>query len=169
VSGSGVKAFYDTVIFVLSLNTADPDHALCRDLLDTNTITWSIAVSAITRGEASIHEYLDQLEQRCALQGIEWFEISSKDIAATAKQYRSLKTSLQQAGMQSDDIKQIFAAIAATASLFVTRDRDFLDPKDKAKRGKKTRGTAIDRLLDAKRIALEVMFPAAALDRLTAS
>ena len=154
------RAFYDTVIFNLSLNKADADHEACRALLDIDSaaITWCIVISAITRGEASLDEYLDQLEQRCALQGVAWVEVSAPEIAAVAKIHRSLKAKLTSAGMQPPDIKQAFAAVGGRASLFVTRDRDFRDPKDKGQRGKKRRGTTVDNLL-RDTLHLEVLFP----------
>ncbi len=160
---AGARAFYDTVIFVLALNKGDPDHKPCQALLDIDSasLTWSIIISAITRAEATLHEYLDQLEQRCALQGVEWIEIPQTAIAATMKQRRQLKTKLDQAGMQSHDVKQVFAAVAGRAALFVTRDRDFFDPKDKARSAQKKRGTQVSKLLQAE-LGLEVLFPAEA-------
>lgn len=157
---SRTRAFYDTVIFVLSLNPADEDNAACRDLLDVDSpaLTWAIIISAITRAEATIQEYLDQLEQRCALQGVEWVEVPQQTIAATMKGLRQLKAKLTRAGMQSHDIKQACAATAAKATLFVTRDSDFRDPRDKAQRAKKTPGTAVSKLLRAE-LGLEVLFP----------
>lgn len=163
---SRARAFYDTVIFNLSFNKTDPDHEACAALLDIDGITWCIVISAITRGEASLDEYLNQLEQRCALQGVEWVEVSSSEIAAVAKEQLKLKTKLKAAGMQSPDIKQAFAANAGSSSLFVTRDRDFRDPKDKSQRGKKSRGTAVHKLL-RETLALEVLFPTDAHARLT--
>src|SRR6185369_6100067 len=76
------RAFYDTVIFALSINPADGDHVHCRALLDVDsgTITWCLVLSVITRGEATLHEYLDQLEQRCAMQGVEWLEVRQEEI-----------------------------------------------------------------------------------------
>lgn len=169
MTASSTRAFYDTVIFLLSLNPRDVDSAACRGLLDVDSpsFTWSIIISAITRAEATLHEYLDQLEQRCALQGVEWIEVSQQAIAAVMKQQRQLKAELTRAGMQSHDIKQAFAATAARAALFVTRDRDFCDPKDKARRAKKAHGTAVSRLLEAE-LGLEVLFPTEARTRLLA-
>lgn len=166
---SATRAFYDTVIFNLSLNEADADYQACAALLDIDSaaITWCIVISAITRAEASLDEYLNQLEQRCALQGVEWVEVSSPEIAAVAQKQRSLKAKLIKAGMQSPDVKQAFAAVAGKASLFVTRDRDFRDPKDKGQRGKKSRGTAVHNLL-RDMLDLAVHFPADAHAKLTA-
>ncbi|MBK7823673.1 hypothetical protein [Nannocystis sp.] len=157
------------MIFVLSLNQGDSHSEPCRALLDVDSpsLTWSIIISAITRAEATLHEYLDQLEQRCALQGLEWIEVPQTAIAATMKQQRQLKAKLDQAGMQSHDIKQVFAAVAGQAALFVTRDRDFFDPKDKAQRAKKSRGTAVSRLLQTE-LGLTALFPAEAHARLLA-
>lgn len=163
---SSTRAFYDTNIFLLAINTADPDNKACHALLDIDTVTWRIILSAITRGEATLHEYLDQLEQRCALQGVEWVEVPQSAIAATIKQHKTLSAKLKQAGMQSVDIKQVFAAVAGDATLLITRDQDFLDPKDKARPGKKTRGNAVSKLL-AGELDLEVLFPKAAQARLT--
>jgi hypothetical protein len=137
------RAFYDTVIFVLSLNRRDPDHPACVELLaiESGGVTWSIAVSAITRGEATLREYLDQLELRCAQQGVEWVEVKQEQVAEAMRRARATKAALEQAGMQSRDIKQAFAAVWAKAIVFVTRDRDFFDPKDKAGAGRR-RGAA---------------------------
>jgi hypothetical protein len=68
------RAFYDTVIFALSLNTRDADNKACRDLLDIDSggVTWCIVISSISRGESTLYEYLNQLEQRCAAQGVSW-------------------------------------------------------------------------------------------------
>ena len=161
------RAFYDTVIFELSLNRQDPDHPACRELLDIESggVAWGIVVSAITRGEASIREYLDQLELRCAQQGVEWVEVKQEQVAEAMRRARALKAALEQAGMQSRDIKQAFAAAWAKASVFVTRDRDFFDPKDKSRRGKKTRGSRVSDVLRDE-LDVEVMFPADALRRL---
>jgi hypothetical protein len=163
------RAFYDTVIFALSLNPGDRDHTSCRGLLDTDSgrITWAIVLSAISRGEATLHEYLDQLEQRCAVQGVEWFEVPVSDISEAMRQNRATKSRLEQAGMQSRDIKQVFAAAWGRAAIFITRDRDFFDPKDKSRRGKKTRGTSVRDLLQAE-LTVEPLFPQDALQRLRA-
>ena len=160
MTASRTRAFYDTVIFVLSLNPADEDSAACRDLLDVDSpsLTWAIIISAITKAEATIQEYLDQLELRCALQGIEWVEVPQQTIAATMKGLSQLTAKLKQAGMESHDIKQAAAANAANAALFVTRDSDFRDPKDKVRRAKKAPGTAVSKLLRAE-LGLEVLFP----------
>lgn len=164
---AGTRAFYDTVIFVLSLNKGDADSDACRALLDIDSpsLTWSILLSVITRAEATLHEYLDQLEQRCALQGVEWVEIPTSTIAATMKKQREVKARLGRAGMQSHDIKQVFAAVAGRAALFVTRDRDFFDPKDKARRSTKTPGSSVSKILTAE-LELEPLFPAPALAKL---
>jgi hypothetical protein len=158
------RAFYDTVIFELSLNRRDPDHPACRELLDVENggVVWTIVVSAITRGEATIQEYLDQLELRCAQQGIEWVEVRQEQVMEAMRRARAIKATLEQAGMQSRDIKQAFAAAWANASVFVTRDRDFFDPKDKSRRGKKTRGSRVSSVLRDE-LDLEAMFPADAL------
>lgn len=162
------RAFYDTVIFKLSLNRQDPDHEACRALLDVESggVVWGIVISAITRGEAPIWEYLDQLEQRCALQGVEWIEVRQEEITEEMRRRaRSLKSALEQAGMQSRDIKQAFAAAWAKASVFVTRDHDFFDPKDKSRRGKKARGTKVSGVL-REHLDVEALFPADALRKL---
>lgn len=163
------RAFYDTVIFALSINRADADHDHCRALLDVDsgTITWCLVLSVITRGEASLHEYLDQLEQRCAMQGVEWLEVRQEDIGDVMRKKRAVKAQLEQAGMQSRDIKQAFAATWARAAVLVTRDRDFFDPQDKGRRGKKTRGTTVRDVLRDE-LSVHPMFPADALDRLRA-
>jgi hypothetical protein len=163
------RAFYDTVIFELSLNHRDADHAPCRALLDVDggTVAWCIVISAVTRGEATLHEYLNELERRCAMQGVEWLEVRSEDIGLGLRQKRPLKARLEQAGMQSRDIKQVFAAAWATAEVFVTRDRDFFDPKDKSRRGKKARGSSVRDLLRAE-LAIEPLFPVEALRHLSA-
>ena len=158
------RAFYDTVIFALSLNTGDRDHDVCRSLLDTDSgqITWAVVLSAITRGEATLGEYLDQLEQRCSAQGIEWIEVPVAHIADGMRRKRVVKSRLEQAGMQSRDIKQVFAAAWGRARIFITRDRDFFDPKDKARRGKRTRGTSV-RDVVRDELGVEPLFPADAL------
>jgi predicted nucleic acid-binding protein len=163
------RAFYDTVIFALSINPADGDHLHCRALLDVDsgTITWCLVLSVITRGEATLHEYLDQLEQRCAMQGVEWLEVRQEDIGEAMRKKRVVKARLEQAGMQSRDIKQAFAAAWARAAVFVTRDRDFFDPQDKGRRGKKTRGTSVRNVLRDE-LSIDPMFPADALERLRA-
>jgi predicted nucleic acid-binding protein len=164
------RAFYDTVIFALSINQADEDHDPCRALLDVDSgaITWSIVLSVITRGEATLHEYLDQLEQRCAMQGVEWLEVRQEDLGEVMRKKRATKARLEQAGMHSRDIKQAFAAAWARAAVLVTRDRDFFDPHDKSRRGKKTRGTAVHDVLRDE-LSVHPMFPADALRRLRAS
>jgi hypothetical protein len=163
------RAFYDTVVFVLSLNPRDGDHAPCRDLLDVDSgkIAWCIVLSAITRGEATLHEYLNQLEQRCAVQGVDWLEVRQEHLAELIRKKRAVKAQLEQAGMQSRDIKQVFAAAWAQAIIFITRDRDFFDPKDKGRRGKKARGTSV-RDLVRDELTVEPLFPADALQRLRA-
>lgn len=161
------RAFYDTAIFLLSLNTADKDNKACRALLDIEGggITWCIIISEISRGEATIREYLDQLEQRCALQGVEWIEVMLEDITGEVRKKPSLKRQLEQAGMQSRDIKQIFAAAWARSSILVTRDRDFIDPRNKRLRGRQKPGTAVfDVVLH--HLAIEALFPVPALARL---
>jgi predicted nucleic acid-binding protein len=163
------RAFYDTVVFVLSLNADDGDHPSCRDLLDIEGggVTWCIVLSAITRGEATLHEYLSQLEQRCAAQGVEWRQVEQEHIKEAMKRSRAVKERLEQAGMQSRDIKQAFAAAWANAALLVTRDRDFFDPKDKGRRGKRGRGSSVRDLLRGE-LSVEPLFPADALTRLRA-
>lgn len=161
------RAFYDTVIFVLSLNQRDPDHPACRDLLDVGSdgVAWGIVVSAITYGETSLQEYLDQLELRCAQQGVEWVKVEQEQVAEVMRRARTTKAALEQAGMQSRDIKQAFAAVWAKARVFITRDRDFFDPKDKGRRGKKKRGSSVRDLLCGN-LEIEALFPADALRRL---
>lgn len=163
------RAFYDTVVFVLSLNPRDGDHAYCRDLLDVDSgkIVWCIVLSAITRGETTLHEYLNQLEQRCAMQGVDWLEVQQEQLAEVMRKKRAIKARLEQAGMQSRDIKQVFAAAWAQAAIFITRDRDFFDPKDKGQRGKKRRGASV-RDVVRDELSVEPLFPADAQQRLTA-
>ncbi len=161
------RAFYDTVVFVLSLNAKDPDGPACGALLDIESggVLWGIVLSAITRGEATLEEYLNQLEQRCALQGVEWVEVGQDQVSELMRKARALKSKLEQAGMQSRDIKQVFAASSGKAVVFVTRDRDFFDPQDKGQRGKKKRGTNVRDLI-VKVLEIEPLFPVDALARL---
>src|SRR5262245_55731327 len=92
-SAMSEHTFYDTVIFALSLNTVDRDHTSCRDLLDVDNgrIGWCIVLSAITRGEATLHEYLNQLEQRCAMQGVDWLEVGQESVGEMMRQKRAIK------------------------------------------------------------------------------
>lgn len=161
-------AFYDTVVFLLSLNRGDPAHGACRALLAIDSVTWTIALSAISRGEASIDEYLSQLEQQCALQGVEWREVAMDQISAAVKRNAGLKTRLTQAAMQSRDIKQAFAAGCAQAALLVTCDQDFFDPKGKrhkGRAGKADQGGLVARLLRDE-LGLRVCTPADACEAL---
>lgn len=162
------RAFYDTVVFALSLNTSDPDYAPCSSLLDVDggAITWCIVISSITRAEASLREYLDQLELRCVAQGVAWMEVHQDQVSEALRAKRALKPRFEQAGMQSRDIKQIFAAAWARAEVLVTRDRDFFDPKDKRKKGKASLGTSVAKLLRDE-LGIAPLLPADALERLT--
>lgn len=161
------RAFYDTAIFMLSLNARDPDYSACRGLVDVDSggVVWAIVLSDITRAESTLREYLDQLEMRCAQQGVAWVEVKQDEVKQAMRSKRALKPALEQAGMQAHDIKQAFAAAWAKARIFITRDRDFFDPKDKGRRGKKTRGTRVLDVLSGE-LDLEVMFPADALQTL---
>jgi hypothetical protein len=154
--------FLDTCIFLLSLNEGDAAHKNCRALLDIERIKWPVCLSAITRAEATISEYLDTLEVRCAVQGIDWIEVPMEKVKQVAKKYQALKKSLEKCGMQSRDIKQVFAASCASACLFVTRDLDFWDPVLKGGGGGRTRVEAA--LMEA--MSLKVVAPAAAIKRL---
>jgi hypothetical protein len=108
------RAFYDTVVFALSLNARDPDHAACSALVDAGTIRWCIVMSSITRGEATLHEYLNQVEQRCVAQGIVWIEVTQEQVGDALRRSRAVKAVLEQAGMQSKDIKQMGVTLALT-------------------------------------------------------
>lgn len=134
-------AFYDTVVFVLSLNTGDKDCPHCQALLDTSQINWSLAFSAISRAEAPIGELLDAFVTQCAFQGVDLREIDMPTITKSMKDKQNIKKRLTQTGMASRDIKQAFAASAAGCRAFITRDWDFKNPKNKVTRSGKNNTT----------------------------
>ncbi|WP_147451408.1 hypothetical protein [Corallococcus llansteffanensis] len=65
-----------------------------------------------------------------------------RDIGAALRGIQATKKKLEQAGMQTHDIKQSVAAHSAVCELFVTRDWDFKNPKNKSSRSTKNNATA---------------------------
>lgn len=162
------RAFYDTNIFVTAAGR-NPDAAerrACAALLEIEQVRWEIALSEISRAEATIREFLDALEIRCAAQGVPWIEVKMNEINAAMRQFPAFKRRLSQAGVQSRDLKQIFAALSASAQVLIARDQDFFDPRGKSQ--KRSRGRVVADLVQEE-LGLEVLRPDEALRKLRAA
>ena len=159
-----MRAFYDTCICLLAQNPADRDHASCALLVDSREITWSVGFSEVSRGEATIGEYLDWFIRTCALQGIECREIKMPAIKAEQRGRLALRRQLRSLGVQGNDSNQVFAALGLKSELLASRDRDFCDPAQKRRRGKAVSRGPVERFLASE--AIELLFPKAAVGRL---
>jgi hypothetical protein len=160
-----IGAFYDTNIFVLSLNAADPDGTHCVKLLDANHICWRVGLSEITRGESSISEYVDELLSGFAAAGVDFIEVSEAEIKSKIKTKRDVKRKLEILGVSPRDARQAFAAFSMAADLLVVRDFDFRDPAFKARMSDGGRIGRVERLLSTA-FGYKVAFPVDALEAL---
>jgi hypothetical protein len=128
-------SFYDTVVFVLSLNSTDPDYRFCAELVDARYIRWCVALSDVTLGESTVGVYVEKLLVEWAFQGIAFSQVTAAEIKAARKRHRGTLRKLEQMRLQSRDASQVAAAAHAAAQYLVTRDADFFDPSRKRTSG----------------------------------
>lgn len=152
------RAFYDTCIFAVAKASQNP-------LLDLRRVTWAIVLSEISYAESTIAERLSEIKVGCARQGIDFVVVRMPEIQVAMRSHNNIRRQLEQLGMASRDIKQIFAAAAGLAVVLITRDFDFLDPASKSRKNRASPGTAVASLVrDA--LSIEVLQPRDAMMRL---
>lgn len=152
------RVFYDTCMFAVARDAKNP-------LLDLRRVVWAIVLSEISYAEATITERLNELKVGCARQGIDFIVVKMAEIQVAMRRHRGVSRELAQLGMQSRDLKQVFAASSAQAILLITRDFDFLDPASKSKKNRSAPGQAVARLI-RDGLDIEVLLPKAAVQRL---
>lgn len=155
------RCFYDTAIFEISINPADHDAPHCEKLLDASLITWTVIWSELSRKEAPIEEYLDWLEIRFSLSGTDYFVFSWSDVKLAKRNIQTDLTALENLGLRRNDASQLAAAYASDATRLITRDDDFIDPRNKRSRGRKKwprKYIAVQNYI-RKQLDIEVLFP----------
>jgi len=124
-------AFYDTCVFILSLNESHRECLACQALLDVALIKWVIAFGEISKSESTISEFLDSFEVTCAQNGVNVISVSSRQADKFAKSIQGLKKKLRLLGFGGRDWKQLSGAASVKATTLITDDRDFWDPASK--------------------------------------
>lgn len=157
------SGFYDTCVFLLAQNEEDADHDFCVQLTDTQSISWPVVFSEISRAEGKMPEFLTEFVKQCALQGIACKEVLMEEIKATRKANQEASRKLQRLGLSGRDAKQVLAASSADARVFASRDADFLAPERKRRpRGSARAGGAVSSAV-RDHFAVDVHFPDSAL------
>ena len=127
------SAYYDTCIFLYSLNHQLAEHDMCQHLVDPGRITWTVSFSPeLSKAEATIGEYLERFEIECARQGVDLRPMPTATGAAAAKKHLALKKTLNKYGFSGKDWRHLMAAVAAKVQVLVTVDKDYWDPRNKA-------------------------------------
>ena len=162
------RCFYDTTIFKISINPADHDLPHCERLLDASLISWTVIWSELSRHESEIEEYLDALEIRFSSSGTDYFVFSWSDVKSAKRNIRTDLVALRKLGLCSHDASQLAAACASDASCLITRDDDFIDPRNKRIRHKKKRVRKHNAVQDyiRRQLSIRVLFPCDACSEL---
>lgn len=141
--------YYDTCIFLHSLNTANKFHAHSRKILSVSEITWIVSFSRdIIISEAPIKEMIDQFEIDCARNGITYYMPTFNDAKRISKVRAQDKKALRKMGFCGTDWSHLCAAIAVSAAALVTNDEDFFDPANKSNPGMHKRSTKVKRWIE---------------------
>jgi hypothetical protein len=153
------SAYYDTCVFLESLNERHPEHDACRDVVDVRRISWAVVLSpGLSSAEASIGEYLDRFEIECVGQGVTVRAMSRAAGQAVEGRHRALKRVLRQRGFSGKDWQHLMAATAAEAEVLLTTDPDYWDPHNKAQPGARKQSDRVKRLIEAD-LPLRVRLP----------
>ena len=144
------SAYYDSCIFLESLNPQHEEHGACCRLVDVPRISWRVAFSPqLTTAEASLREYLEGFEIQCAAHGVDVRRMSPAAAAAAAKEHQELKKKLEQRGFRGGDWKHLMAAVASEAGVLVTVDPDYWDPRNKSQPKAKSRLDGVKRSIES--------------------
>jgi hypothetical protein len=126
------SAYYDTCVFLESLNTDHPECDACCRLLDPQHVRWKISICReLIDAESTIREFLDRFEIICAANGVTLSNVPVASARSLGRDHKNLKRSLRQLGLEKNDWTHLMAAIAASAQCLCTTDPDFLDPANK--------------------------------------
>src|SRR6266853_923233 len=110
------SAYYDTCIFLESLNETHRESGGCKDLLTPSLISWVVQICAeLSKGESTAAEFIDNFEVDCAANGVHLMRVSLVAARRTAKRHVALKKSLSRRGFTSRDWIHLMAATASRA------------------------------------------------------
>lgn len=158
-----MTAFYDTCVFLCSIDGQATHHTHCEDLVDAAQVKWSVALSELSYAEATVSRLIEAFEVACAQHGVIVVRVLALQIQQTKRSRRHDVKKLEKMGLSSGDIKQLFAAFYAGVAYFVTDDSDFWDPSVKSK-GRSARSSTCAVYQFARRtFGLQVCDPAEAI------
>jgi len=154
-----VSAYYDTCIFLESLNPTHDECPHCVDLLDTAKVRWKIALCReLSISESTAREFIERFEVDCALNGVNITSVTTAEARKIAKKNRDLGRSLKQLGFGSNDWTHVAAAAAAGVNCLCTVDSDFLDPANKSTPKAKRKKTRVKDAIE-ERFPIRVRLP----------
>lgn len=133
------SAYYDTCVFLVSLNGSHKEQGSCSDLLNVTTISWPVRIcTELIVCESSVEEFVRNFETHCVAHGVEIRDIDITDANAIGKKHQRLKKILKQKGFGGRDWTHLMAAVVSDSDFLCTVDSDFWDPENKAnKKAKK--------------------------------
>lgn len=153
------SAYYDSCIFLESLNAGHNEHEACCQLVDASRISWRVSFSPeLTAAEATLQEYLDRFEVECASHGVDLHRVTPAAANAAARQNQALKRRLSKRGFRGNDWRHLMGAVASGAHALVTVDPDYWDPQNKAQAKAKRRLDNVKRAIEAS-LTVEIRLP----------
>lgn len=156
-------AYYDTCVFLESLNEEHGECNACRDLLDVPKISWDVNFCGeLSSAESSAGELIDNFEVECASHGVSVNRIPVSEAKALAKEYRGLKKLLTQRSFGNRDWTHLMAAVASGSKVLCTTDPDFWDPRNKVNRKAKVRQVQVQNAIE-EALPIEIRLPSEAL------
>ena len=158
------SAYYDTCIFLASLNDDHQESEACGRLLDVPRISWTVSLCPeLSAGESAAQEYIQRFEIECASHGVELMPVAPAAAAATSKKHLGLKKLLVQRGFGARDWKHLMAAATADAKVLLTVDPDFWDPRNKAQPDARRRVVEVKKAIESC-LPLKIRLPSEAID-----
>lgn len=155
--------YYDTTVFRIALNPGDLDYCYCAQLVDLRVIRWPIAFSEISRGEASIGEWLDRFHVGCVANGIDVKEVIQSEIKLSKRGLKAQLKALAKFGMGARGTGHVAAAHAVKPCSIVSRDSDFVDPAIKRLKSPKNPPERAQRLI-SRELGMRVLTPREAVE-----
>lgn len=127
------SAYYDSCVFLNSLNMTHKEYKSCSHIVDAANIQWLVYFcSELISSETTASELLVAFEISCASAGAVCFDVSAEDGKKQSKKRLPLKRALAKLQLKSRDFLHLMCAVHAGAESLITVDPDFWDASNKA-------------------------------------
>ena len=157
------SAYYDTSVFLQSLNSEHDEHEASKRLLDARRITWSVGICVeLSSAESTAAEYIEKFEVECASSGINFIRVSNEESRRVSRRHVPLKRKLSECGFAGRDWLHLMSAVVCGSRALCTTDLDFWDPSNKANPKARKRKVFVQRQIEDS-LPIKILLPSEAI------